>query len=346
VKAVTFQGPLKVEVKDMPDPTIQDPNDVILKVTTAGICGSDVHAYDGRMNIPATGWSMGHEYIGEVVEVGPNVKNFKPGDRAVGSFVACCGECYYCTTGWPSLCAKQQFFGFIVLGGAQAEYLRVPNGHYTLEKVPDGLSDEKAIFTGDIFSTGYFCADRGEIKPNDVVAVVGSGPVGLFAQMSALMFEPKVVLAIDQMPERLEMSKRIGAVPVDMSQVDAASVVKEHSEGRGADVVLEAVGIEPSLKSCFQYVRGGGTISAVGMYTEQEFPFPMFQSFLRDITFKIGVCPVKRYMGNLLGQIADGKMDPSMIITHTMSLDDAPRGYDIFHHRKENCIKVVLKPHG
>jgi S-(hydroxymethyl)glutathione dehydrogenase/alcohol dehydrogenase len=142
------------------------------------------------------------------------------------------------------------------------------------------------------------------------------------------------------------MSKRIGAVPVDMSKVDAATVVKEHSEGRGADVVLEAVGIEQSLKSCFQYVRAAGTISAVGMYTEPEFSFPMFQSFLRDLSFKIGVCPVKRYMGKLLGMVAEGKMDPSMIITHSMPLDDAPRGYDIFHHRKENCIKVVLKPHG
>jgi 2-desacetyl-2-hydroxyethyl bacteriochlorophyllide A dehydrogenase len=346
MKAVTFQGPFKLEVKDVPDPAIQDPKDVILKVTTAGICGSDVHAYDGRMTLPPTGWSMGHEYIGEVVETGADVTNFKPGDRAVGSFVSSCGECYYCTTGWPSQCAKQAFFGFILLGGAQAEYLRVPNGHYTLEKVPDGLSDEKAVFAGDILSTGYFCADRGEIKPGDVVAVVGSGPVGLFAQMSALMFEPKVVLAIDSMPERLEMSKRIGAVPVDMSKVDAATVVKEHSEGRGADVVLEAVGIEQSLKSCFQYVRAAGTISAVGMYTEPEFSFPMFQSFLRDLSFKIGVCPVKRYMGKLLGMVAEGKMDPSMIITHSMPLDDAPRGYDIFHHRKENCIKVVLKPHG
>ena len=330
MKAATFQGPLKVVVQDVPDPKIQEPNDVILKVTTAGICGSDVHAYDGRMNIPATGWSMGHEYIGEVVETGSGITNFKAGDRAVGSFVASCGECYFCKTGWPSQCVKQQFFGFIILGGAQAEYLRVPNAHYTLEKVPDGLSDEKAIFTGDIFSTGYFCADRGEIKPGDIVAVVGSGPVGLFAQMSA----------------RLEMSKRIGAVPVDMSQVDAVAVVKEHSEGRGADVVLEAVGIAPSLESCFRYVRAAGTISAVGMYTEPEFSFPMFQSFLRDISFKIGVCPVKRYMGDLLVRIAEGEVDPSMIITHTMPLDDAPRGYDIFHHRKENCIKVVLKPHG
>ncbi len=344
MKAATFQGPFKIEVKDVDDPKIQDANDVILKVTSAGICGSDMHAYDGRMPLPPTGWIIGHEYIGEVVEVGGGVKNFKAGDRAVGSFVSSCGECYYCQTGWPSVCVKQQTFGFLLLPGAQAEYLRVPNGHYTLEKVPDGVSDEKAIFAGDILSTGYFCAERGEIKPGDVVAVVGSGPVGLFAQMGALTFNPKVVLAIDSMPERLEMAKRIGAVPVDMSKEDAVSVVRQHSEGRGADVVLEAVGIAASLQSCFRYVRPAGVISAVGMYTEPEFPFPMFQSFLRDLTFKIGMCPVKRYMGKLLGMVAQGKIDPSIILTHTLPLSEAARGYDIFHHRTENCIKVLLKP--
>src|SRR5437899_8873178 len=250
-----------------------------------------MHVYDGRMMMPPTGWVMGHEYIGEVMDVGANVKNVRPGDRAVGAFTSSCGDCYYCKSGWSSACVSQQTFGFLMLPGAQAQYLRVPNGHYTLEKVPDGLPDEKAIFVGDILSTGYFCADRGEIKPGDVVAVIGSGPVGLFTQMSALMSEPKVVLAIDSMPERLEMSRRIGAVPVDMSQVDPVAVVKEHSEGRGADVVLEAGGIAPSLESCFRYVRAAGTISAVGMYTEPEFSFPMFQSFLRDISFQIGVCP-------------------------------------------------------
>jgi 2-desacetyl-2-hydroxyethyl bacteriochlorophyllide A dehydrogenase len=345
MKAVTFQGPLKLEVKDVPDPKLQEPNDVILKVTTAAICGSDVHAYDGRMPMPPTGWIIGHEYIGEVVETGSGVTNFKPGDRAVGAFTSSCGDCHYCQTGWPTQCVKQLPFGFLLLAGAQAQYLRVPNGHYTLEKVPDGLPDDKAIFVGDILSTGYFCADRGEIKPGDVVAVIGSGPVGLFTQMSALMFEPKVVLAIDSMPERLEMSKRIGAVPVDMSKEDPVAVVKEHSEGRGADVVLEAVGIAPSLQSAFRYVRAAGTISAVGMYTEPEFPFPMFQAFLRDLTFKIGVCPVKRYMAKLLARVNEGKLDPSIIVTHTMPLDDAPLGYDIFHKRKENCIKVLLKPH-
>jgi threonine dehydrogenase-like Zn-dependent dehydrogenase len=162
--------------------------------------------------------------------------------------------------------------------------------------------------------------------------------------MAALTFDPKMVLAIDQMPERLEMSKKIGAVPVDMSKEDPVEVVKSHTEGRGADVVLEAVGIEPSLKSAFRYVRAAGTISAVGMYTEPEFPFPMFLSFLRDITFKIGVAPVRRYMAQMLKLIEAGKADPSAIITHTMPLADAPHGYDIFTNRKENCIKVVLKP--
>ena len=346
MKAVTFHGPFNLKVEDVPDPQIQQPKDVIIKVTTAGVCGSDMHAYDGRMTLPPTGWTIGHEYIGEVVETGPDVKNFKKGDRVVGAFTSSCGECYYCKSGWTSVCQTQQTFGFVALPGAQAQYLRVPNGHFTLEKVPDSLSDEKALFVGDIFSTGYFCADRGEIKEGDVVAVVGAGPVGLFAAMSALTFNPKVVLSIDSMPERLEMAEKIGAVPVDMSKVDAKEFVREQSEGRGADVVLEAVGIEPSLKSCWQYVRPAGTISAVGMYTEPEFQFPMFFSFLRDITFKIGVAPVRRYMAQMLKLIEAGKADPSQIITHTMSLDQAPEAYDIFTNRKDNCIKVVLKPHG
>jgi len=274
MKAVTFHGAFNLKVEDVEDPKIEQPKDVIIKVTSAGICGSDMHAYDGRMPLPGSGWVIGHEYMGEVVEVGPEVTNFSPGDRVVGSFVSSCGDCYYCNSGWSSVCKQQQTFGFMTLPGAQAQYLRVPNGHFTLEKVPDSLSDEQALFVGDIFSTGYFCADRGEIKPGDTVAVVGSGPVGLFAQMSALTFEPKTVFAIDQLPERLEMSKKIGAVPIDMSKEDAKEIIRDATDGRGADVVLEAVGIEPSLKSCWQYVRPAGTISAVGMYTEPEFPFP------------------------------------------------------------------------
>ena len=344
MRAVTFHGPFDVKVENVDDPAIQDANDVIIKVASAAICGSDMHVYDGRMPLPGTGWIIGHEYIGEVVETGAGVSNFKPGDRVVGSFVSSCGDCYYCKIGWPSVCTQQQTFGFMQLAGAQAEFLRVPNGHYTLEKVPDGLSDEKAIFVGDIFSTGYFAADRGEIKPGDTVAVVGSGPVGLFAQMGALTFEPKQVFAIDQMPERLEMARKIGATPIDMTKEDARAIIRDATDGRGADVVLEAVGIEGSLKDCWNYVRPAGTISAVGMYTEPEFPFPMFLSFLRDITFKIGMCPVKRYMGDLMGMIQEGRADPSQIITHRLPMSEAAHGYDIFTKREDNCVKVLLDP--
>lgn len=344
MKAVTFQGPFRVQVEDVPEPAIQEPTDVILRVTTSAICGSDLHVYNGRIPIPLTGWIIGHEYVGEVVEVGSEVKNFKPGDRAVGAFVASCGGCFYCQRGWPSQCVQQQTFGFAQLAGAQAQYLRVPFGHFTLERVPQGLTDEQAIFTGDILSTGYFCAERGDIRPGDVVAVVGSGPVGLFAQMCALLFQPRAVLALDSVPERLELARRIGAVPVDISKDDPTAAIREHTEGRGADVVLEAVGHLESLRSCFQYVRPGGTISAVGVYSEAEFPFPMFQAFLRDLSFKIGVCPVKNYMGKLLGMIQEGRLDPTLIITHTMPLEEAPRGYDIFANRRENCVKVLLKP--
>ena len=343
MKAVTYQGPFKVAVNDVPDPAIQEPTDVILKVSSTAICGSDLHLYNGRIPIPLTGWVLGHEYMGEVMEVGSAVKNLRPGDRAVGSFVASCGECFFCRGGWPSQCPKQQTFGFSMLPGAQAQYLRVPFGHFTLEKV-DGLSDEKALFVGDILSTGYFCAERAEIKPGDVVAVVGSGPVGLFAQMCAQLFDPKVVIAIDSVPERLELARKVGSVAVDMSKEDPTAVIREHTEGRGADVVLEAVGHLDSLRSCFTYVRAAGSISAVGVYSEPEFPFPMFQAFVRDLSFRTGICPVKRYMGKLLKIVAEGKVDPSIIITHNLPLDEAAHGYDIFANRTENCVKVVLKP--
>ncbi|MBI1885371.1 MAG: alcohol dehydrogenase catalytic domain-containing protein [Chloroflexi bacterium] len=344
MKGVTFEGPFKVEVKDVPEPAVQDPTDVIIKVAAAAVCGSDLHVYNGRLPMPITGWTFGHEYIGVVQETGSAVTNLKAGDRVVGAFTASCGECFYCQRRWPTQCVKIQYFGFGQIGGAQAEYLRVPFGHFTLEKVPDGIPDEKAIFVGDILSTGYFCADQGGIQPGDVVAVVGSGPVGLFTQMCARLFQPAAVVAIDAIPERLALAEKIGSIPVNMKEANPLDAIRRLADGRGADVVLESVGHADSLSSCFTFVRPGGTISAVGMYSEPEFPFPMFQAFLRDLTFKIGVCPVKNYMAQLLSFIKEGKLDPSVIITHTMPLAEAPHAYDIFANRKENCVKVVLTP--
>ncbi len=344
MKAVTFEGPFKVEVKAVPDPAVQQPDDVILRVSSSSICGSDLHAYNGRIPTPVTGWVMGHEYVGEVVEAGEAVSRFSPGDRVVGAPYASCGECFYCRRAWPSQCMKQQHFGAGMLAGAQAEYLRVPCGDFTLEKVPGGLSDEQAILVGDVLSTGYFAVERGEVRPGDVVVVVGSGPVGLCAQMCARLFEPGVVIAIDSVPERLETAKKIGSLPVDMAKQDPGAVIREHTEGRGADVVLEAVGHRDSLRSCFQYVRPAGTISVVGVYTEAEFPVPMFKSYLYNLTFRIGACPVRNYMAKLLGMIERGELDPTIVFTHSLSLAEAPRGYDIFADRREGCVKVILKP--
>ncbi|MEX0801008.1 MAG: alcohol dehydrogenase catalytic domain-containing protein [Dehalococcoidia bacterium] len=344
MKAVTFQGAGNVEVRDVDEPALKDPTDVIVRVTASAICGTDLHVYHGRIPMPATGWVLGHEYVGEIVETGEGVSSFKPGDRVVGAPFSSCGECDDCLRGWPSQCLKQLHFGTFMLAGAQAEYVRVPFGGYTLVLVPGALSDEQAILAGDVLSTGYFAAERGDIKPGDSVVVVGSGPVGLAAQMSARLFDPRTVIAIDSVPERLELARRIGSEPVNLASDDAIAFVRERTGGRGAEVVLEAVGREDALRSCFLYVRPAGTISAVGVYSEPEFPFPMFKAYLQDLTFRIGGCPVRAYMPKVLGLIEEGKLDPTVILTHTLPLAEAARAYEMFAERRDGCVKVVLKP--
>jgi len=344
VKAVTFQGPYKVEVRDVPEPRLEEPTDAVIRVTTAAICGSDLHPYTGRLPMPLTGWVLGHEYVGIVEEVGEEVPNLRPGDRVVGAFVASCGRCFFCRRGWPTQCPRQQPLGFGVGPGAQAQRMRVPFAHFTLEKVPEEVPDEKALFVGDVLATGYFAVQRGGVKPGDVVAVVGCGPVGLMALMCASLFRPRTVIAIDAVPERLELAAQLGAVAVDMSRTDPLKAVREHTEGRGADVVIEAVGSPESVRACFTYVRGGGTISVVGMCAAPELPFPMFQAFLRDISFQVGVCPSRNFMAPLLALIAEGRLDPSLVVTHVLPLEEAPRAYDLAAHRRQGCIKVLLKP--
>ncbi len=343
MKAVTFEGPFNVAVKDVPDPQIQEPTDAILRVTTSAICGSDLHLYNGRLPMPLRGWVLGHEYIGVIEEVGSAVANLKKGDRVVGAFMASCGQCFYCQRGWPSQCLKQQHLGFGQLPGTQAEYVRIPLAYHTLERVPPSLSDEQAILVGDVMATGYFAAEQGGIREGDVVVVVGCGAVGLFALMCAQLFKPGAVIAIDSVPERVALAQRLGAIAIDMTNQDPGRVIRQHTENRGADVVLEAVGHADSIRACFSYVRPGGTISVVGVYSEAQFPFPMFQAFVRDLTFRIGICPAKSYMARLLSLIQEGKLDPTVVISHSLSLAEAPRGYDIFANHKENCVKVVLR---
>ena len=273
MKAVTLQGPGKIEVREVPDPAIRKPTDAILRVTAAGICGSDLHYYSGRIDA-GTGWVIGHEYTGVVEEVGSQVIEFRPGDRVVGVISPVCGTCFYCRNQQSSQCSRKEPFGFGDEPGCQAEYLRVAFADVTLERIPDGLSDEQAIFVGDILSTGFHAAHEGGIRVGDVVAVVGAGPVGLFAQMSAQLFGPAAVLAIDRVPERLALAERMGAIPVDMAREDALARIHAYTEGRGADVVLEAVGLPASIKDAFRYVRPGGVISSVGCTVRPSSPSP------------------------------------------------------------------------
>ncbi|HXG36269.1 MAG TPA: alcohol dehydrogenase catalytic domain-containing protein, partial [Dehalococcoidia bacterium] len=218
MKAVTFEGPFQVAVKEVADPEIKEPTDAIIKVTAAPICGSDLHVYNGRLPIPLRGWVLGHEYIGVIEEVGGEVSSFARGDRVVGSFVANCGQCFYCQHGWPTQCLKQQHLGFGQVPGAQAQYLRVPFAPTTLAKVPDSLSDEDAVCAGDVLATGYFAAEEGNIQPGDTVVVVGCGAVGLYSIMCARLFQPATIIALDSVAERLAMAERLGALPVNVEQ--------------------------------------------------------------------------------------------------------------------------------
>jgi len=344
VKAVTFEGPGAVAVNDVEDPALKDERDAILRVTASAICGSDLHVYNGRLPIPLRGWVLGHEYVGVVEEVGSGVSGLAKGDRVVGSFMAACGECFYCERGWPTQCVKQQHLGFGQVPGAQAQYLRVPFADVTLFKTPDTASDEALVCVGDVLATGYFAVEQAAIQPGDVVVVVGCGAVGLYAIMCARLFGPSTVVALDSLPDRLALARALGAVPLNTGEGNPGSAIRQLSGGRGADIVIEAVGQEETIRACFSYVRPAGTISVVGVYSEAQFAYPMFVAFLRNIRFLIGLCPATRYMPELLRLIESSKIDPAKVITHELPLAEASRAYEMFANRTDSCTKVILRP--
>ncbi len=345
MRAVMYKGKEAMVVEDVPKPTIQDPLDAIVRVTTTAICGSDLHLWHGRVPLPpGFSFTVGHEFVGVVEEVGDKVIDFKPGDRIVVAFNTSCGRCFYCKRRMPSQCERGQIFGFGQLNGTQAEHVRVPLVDTSCERIPDDLTDEQAIFVGDIFSTGFFGAENGEIKPGDSVAVVGCGPVGIFAQMSARLFGAAQVIALDMVPERLELAEQAGSIPVDVSKTNAQAEVRRRTAGRGADVVIEAVGNFKALESAFSYVRKGGVISVVGVYVEPEFPLPIGRFWGQNLTLKAGVCNTKNYMAQLIPLIQQRKVDLTKIVSHTLPLEQAPQGYRHFAEHTNRTTKVLLKP--
>jgi threonine dehydrogenase-like Zn-dependent dehydrogenase len=389
VKAVCYGGKHKVEVRDVPDPRPLTPRDAVVRITTTAICGSDLHLYDGHIPTMEDGDILGHEFMGEVVELGEEVANLAIGDRVVVPFAIACGRCYYCRDGLTSLCDNSNpnahlaealyghsgagLYGYShMLGGyagGQAQYARVPYADVGPIKVPSSLADEQVLFLSDIFPTGYMAAEVCGIRPGDVVAVWGCGPVGQFAIRSALLLGAERVIAIDREEARLAMALREPRVEtLDYSAEDISETLKERTGGRGPDHCIDCVGMEAygksvdalydrakttlmlsqdrptALRQALQACRKGGTVSIPGVYGGLLDKVPFGAAFAKGLTLKMGQTHVHRYLQPLLALVEEGRIDPSFVITHRVELDDVPDAYETFKHKRDGCIKVVIQP--
>lgn len=346
MRAVVYEDVGKVVVADLPDPTLQEPDDAVVRVTLSAICGSDLHFFHGKAPLDP-GESIGHEAVGVVEAVGPDVKRFRPGDRVVVAFVIACGTCWFCRAGQTQLCEDFRNLGAGIfggdLGGAQAELLRVPHADTNLLRIPEDLQDERALFLGDVLTTGVYAAEVAGAGPGDTVAVVGAGPVGFFAIQAALARGAERVLALDLEPERLALAERVGAVPVDVAARHAQMAVAELTEDRGADVVIEAVGHPSAFESAIDIVRRGGRVAVVGMYTSESVSVPLGIWWARalDVRFA-GICPVHAWWERALEDLVAGRIDPTPIVSHRLPLEDAALGYELFDSRR--ATKVLLIP--
>ncbi|MCY0877592.1 MAG: alcohol dehydrogenase catalytic domain-containing protein [Firmicutes bacterium] len=324
------------------DPDILEDGDAVIRTRVTAICGSDLHLYHGRVvgvNAPI---ALGHEYVGIVEAVGPAVKRIQVGDRVTGAFATACGRCASCLRGLSSQCQAGQLFGFGQLPGTQAERVRIPYADSTLIKVPPGVSDAQGLLVGDNLSTAYFACEGGDIRPNDTVAVVGLGPVGLLALNLAWVFGAARVIAIDTVPTRLQVAEKLGAVPV-MANERTVGRVRNLTGGHGADVVVEAVGLETSLNLALEIARGFATVSAVGAFTEKRLPVAMRRVFARNLTLKGGLANVLSVAPRVMDLLENGRLDLSWLFSHHLPLRDGPRGYQLFSRR--DALKVLLYPH-
>jgi len=394
MKALTWHGKRDVRVEDVPDPEIEQPTDAVVRITSTAICGSDLHLYEVLGPYLKPGDVLGHEPMGIVEEVGPEVTQIKPGDRVVVPFNISCGSCWMCSRGLFAQCETTQnretgkgasLFGYTSLYGSvpggQAEYLRVPQAHFGPIKVPDEHPDERYLFLSDIIPTAWQGVKFADVGQGDTLAVFGLGPVGQFAARIGRYLGAERVIGIDSVAERLEMARRHGIETIDMSDVDdVAEAVIGLTGGRGADGVVEAVGMEAhgspvgkaahaavgllpdalakpmvdkmaidrlgALRPALKAVRRGGTVSVSGVYGGEVDPLPMMEMFDRGITMRMGQCHVKRWIDEIMPAIEDdsdplGTLD---MTTHHLPLEQAPRAYEIFQKKQDNCIKVVLQP--
>jgi threonine dehydrogenase-like Zn-dependent dehydrogenase len=391
MRAVTWQGTREMRVDSVPDPEIVNQGDVIVRVSATAICGSDLHLYNHYVTTMQKGDILGHEFMGEVVDVGRNVTRLKKGDRVVVPFPIACGKCWYCSEGFFSACdnsnpnaeivealygssAGAGIFGYSHMyggySGGQAEYTRVPFADVGPIKIPDGVSDEEVLFLSDILPTGWQAALRGEIKPGDTVAVWGCGPVGYFAIQSAYLQGAARVIAIDRFPERLALARDVcKAEVIDYEQTDdLVELLKQMTGGRGPDVCIDAVGLEAhghgflaksdrvkqalrlemdrptAVRQTIQAAAKGGRVSIIGVYGGLIDKFPLGAFFGKGLKMAGGQCDVQKFLPELLQRVLAGDFDMTSLISHRLTLEDAPSAYEMFSDKTDGCTKVVMRP--
>ncbi|MAB81128.1 MAG: alcohol dehydrogenase [Planctomycetes bacterium] len=348
MRALTFQAPRAISLESIPDPRIEHPRDVVLRMQLGAICGSDLHVYRGHETGLDVGTVLGHEFLGEIVEVGAEVETWKAGDRAVSPFSSSCGSCSFCSCGLTSRCSNGAVYGWVAKGeglqGAQAEYIRVPFADASLVAVPDDHPAEEVLLIGDILSTAYFCAENGGVQNGTSTCVLGCGPVGLLAIQAARELGAAPLIAVDAVPERLELAERFGALPVSFERDDPHAFVARHTDGRGVELVLEVVGNAAAGRLAYDLVRPGGTISAAGVHNEEHFPFSPGAAYDKNLTYKAGRAPARHYMERMLGLLRKKRLDISPLLSHRLPLGETVRGYEIFDNKLEGAIKVLIEP--
>jgi 2-desacetyl-2-hydroxyethyl bacteriochlorophyllide A dehydrogenase len=344
MRAVTFQAPGEVRVEEKPEPVLGAADDAVVRVEASGICGSDLHIFHGRVPVER-GFTIGHEFVGTVLAAGEDVERVAVGDRVLGCFHTACATCAACLRGDYHRCRHGQTFGHGShlgdLQGAQAEQLLVPRANLTLRGVPEGMSDEVALFAGDVMGTGYHAVAHAGLRAGDTVAVLGLGPVGLCAVQAAAAAGAARVFAIDSVEERLRMAERFGAQPLHLSEDEPKRAVRAATDGQGVDVAVDAVGDPGPLAMAVSLARDAGVVSGIGAYAGKG-EVPLGLAWLKGLTLRLGLANVIAHLDRVLALIEAGKLDPSPLVTHHMKLDDAAAAYELYDNRE--ALKIVLTP--
>ena len=345
LKAITLRHVESVETIDLPDPQLDSGRDAIVRVSMAGLCGSDLHPFFGRETGLDAKTVMGHEMVGEIVDVGSDLTKFSVGDRVFIPFSSNCGNCFYCQNELPSRCEVGQLFGWVENGiglqGCQSEFVKVPYADATLTRVPENVSDEAALLLGDNFSTGYYCAEMAQCGPGKVHAVIGCGTVGQLCCIAAKSMGAETIIAIDPIPSRRKQAESLGARAVAPDVAEAE--IKALTDGRGADCVMELVGLPAAQQLAYQLIRPGGIMSVIGCHCTPDFQFGPVAAYDKNLTYRTGRCPARHFMDTLTPRVAAGEFDLSGFVTHEFGIEESVKAYEVFSKRLEGCGKAAIR---